>query len=90
MYKLFLADDQVSDDAKNLVRKQLSIWENRAAKDYARLGQNWVSTDEAKKARDDAESLVIQAIDLFGTKNDSAAKERLEKASKLDPGSILR
>ncbi len=88
VYKLFLADGQVSDDAKDLARKHLSIWEDRAAKDYVRLGQSWVSADTARKAHDDAENLVGQAIDLFGTNNDSAAKDRLEKASKLDPEAI--
>jgi len=85
VYKLFLANNSVPDEAKERVRKQLDSVDVAAAKDYVRLGMKWVSRDDARKAQQQAESLVKEAVDLLDAHNVKVAKESLEKASRIDP-----
>ncbi len=59
--------------------------EEAAAKDYVRLGMKWVSRDDAKAARQQAESLVKEGLDLLNANNVKVARQTLEKASRVDP-----
>ena len=63
----------------------LATWEERAANEYVRLGDNWLPRTDAAAKRETANELVLQAANLLTIENDRPALERLRHAKNIDP-----
>jgi S1-C subfamily serine protease len=87
VYQSFLNGDRLNSTERALVEKKLPEWKNLAERNFVRLGRQWLAKSEADKHRAEAEDLVTHAIELLRLKSDEAAKQILDKATKLDPDS---
>lgn len=88
VYTLYLANPKVSAEERNRAQGRIAFWEEQAAKNYVRLGREWMTTEDAAQTRKRASELVDQAIRLVQQKQDGIAEKNLKDASRLDPESI--
>lgn len=63
-------------------------WEGLAKEKYLRMGDKWVSLEEAKKLEDEEKQLIDEAMRLIDVNSLELAGERLRKASQANPQSI--
>lgn len=87
VYRLFLASERLIPEQKAAAEARLRDWTAQAEKGIVRLGDRWVSRDEAKAAADEAAKIVDHALDLMRLGNAELAEDELRKASRIDPES---
>ena len=66
-----------------------ATWKTRAKQNLMRLGTKWVKRDVAMNAHESAQNLVDQAYEMVRVLNYVEARKALEKASSIDPNSIV-
>ena len=66
-----------------------ATWKTRAKQNLMRSGTKWVKRDVAMNAHEDAQNLVDQAYEMVRVLNYVEARKALEKASSIDPNSIV-
>jgi S1-C subfamily serine protease len=87
VYQSYLNGEQLDPAERALVEAKLPQWKNLADRSFVRLGRQWLAKSEADKIRADADDMVTHAIELLRLKSDEAAKQILDKATRLDPDS---
>ena len=80
-----IADQSTPEETHSSANVQLATWEERAASEYVRLGDNWMPRTDAVAKRETANELVLQAANLLTIENDRPALERLRQAKNVDP-----
>jgi len=85
VYRLALAGDRLSPERRAAAESRLREWAALAAKDIVRLGDRWVSTDEAQAAAEEAGKVVAHALEIMRLGNADLAEEELRKAARVDP-----
>ena len=87
VYRLFLADERLTAEQRSAAERRASAWSERATKHLVRLGDRWVSPDEARSAADAADKLVAHALELMRLGNAKLAEDDLRNADRIDPES---
>lgn len=87
IYELNLSAGNISASEMALVQERLQHWKSLAAQKMVRLGRQWITKEEAEKAKERAREKVDQAIEYLRLKNGKMAEEALRQASRIDPGS---
>ena len=88
LYTVFVSDMSMPADVREKAGVKLLEWKDRADKALVRLGMEWVSVEEAKDARVQADYMVKEAIELFKVQDDKGAFEKLQRASSKNPNDI--
>lgn len=87
VYRLAIAGDRLSTEQRRAAEDRLREWVVMADKGVVRLGDNWVSREEARSAADEAEKIVAHALELMRLGNADLAEDELRKAARLNPES---
>lgn len=88
LYTVFISDMSMPADVRAKAGEKLVEWKDRADKGLVRLGMQWVTVEEAKNARVQADYMIKEAIELFKLQDDKGAFEKLQKASSTNPNDI--
>lgn len=85
LYRIFLADSSIKVLERKFAEIKLAEWQKLADSDSVRVGKKWMSKDEEKALRTEADELVKQGLVLLQNGNPKQADELLTKASKIYP-----
>lgn len=85
VYRLALAGDRLTGEPRKAAEVRFREWAVMADKGLVRLGDRWVSPDEAGAAADEAEKLLRHAFELMRIGNAKQAGTELQKARRTDP-----
>jgi S1-C subfamily serine protease len=66
LYQLFVADTRVPAAERESAKAGLEPWQQRVEQKLVRLGPKWVSIDERKELREEADTLIREAFVLLG------------------------
>jgi S1-C subfamily serine protease len=88
VYKFYLAEPNLSASQRSEAEAELKSWEQKAAEDLVRLGDEWMPLKEADEFRKQADAKIENALELLRLQNGELARLKLEEASRLDPDSI--
>lgn len=87
VYRLFMADGQLSDEQRVAAEQRLAHWESLAAARCVRAGANWITPDDARASAAECETLIAQAAEKLRLQNIKLAIDDLQKAVRADPTS---
>ncbi len=87
VYELNLSAGNIPFSDKPIIEERLRYWKEQARLGMVRLGKDWISKEDAKKARERARMKIDQAVEYLRLKNGKMAEEALRQASRIDPDS---
>lgn len=85
VYRLFLARHNLDAARRAAAEARLREWTAQADAEVVRLGDRWVSAEDARRAAAEAADMVDHAITLMRDGNAELAEDELRKASRADP-----
>jgi len=88
LYDLFLRAYKVTESQRKTIKPRHEVWTKRAGEGLVRLGIKWVTPQEAKKAEEDADRLITEAVELIVVGDDKHARKKFLRASMTDPNGI--
>ena len=88
IYKFYLAQPNLTPDERDAATAKMKSWQDRAAQDQVRLGNQWMAKTDADKLRKQAAAKIDHALEFMRLGNNELARKTLEDASRLDPDSI--
>lgn len=88
VYEMHLAGDTLPSSERRKVNRRLPHWQKLADDDRVRLGDDWVTREEAEAAAEEIESYIDQAFEMLRLGNGPLAEKALDAASRIDPNAI--
>ena len=85
LYQIYLADDKLPATERREAEVKLREWEKKADEGLVRVGKKWITEDDEKKLRAEADDLVKQAMTLLDARAYKQAEKKLTTASKIYP-----
>jgi len=85
LYRIFMADPETTAEEKEKALPRLEFWEQAVKDELIRVGKKWMTKSEADKLKEEADKLVLEAIELLDLKSYKRADEKLERASRVYP-----
>jgi len=84
----FLKTSGVSEEDKAKAQQELSKWRELGATKSIRIGNQWLSPDDATRAKQDEIRLIKEAHRLIDVKNDELALDKFLEASRVNPEAV--
>lgn len=88
LYGEFRINRYFTRATREIYERKLAVWTQRADQRLVRMGQRWVTRDEAKRIAAVADTHLTRALDDIRSGHDAEARRSLIEASKKDPSGI--
>jgi S1-C subfamily serine protease len=88
VYTFYLSKPNLTPQQRAAAQASLESWKKKAVENQVRLGDQWLTKEEAEKIREEADAKIEHAMELLRLGNGEMSRRTLEEASKLDPDSI--
>lgn len=88
IYQFHLAGSDLPPVEKQKAEQRFKHWKELAEKEFVRVGDEWMSGEDAQKIRDQAREKIALGYEQLRLGNGPRAETLLKEASKLDPDNI--
>jgi tetratricopeptide (TPR) repeat protein len=88
IYQFHLSSDVLTGSERRAAEKRRDHWKDLAEKDYERLGEKWMTPEEAEALREKAQDKINYGYEMLRLGNGELSEKALREASKLAPDNV--
>jgi S1-C subfamily serine protease len=88
LYRIFYDDPSTSEADRKAIEPKVAEYRELADKKMMRMQGKWVTEEEFRKVRNQANSLMKQGLELFRLKQEDGFRKKFAEAAALEPDSV--